>query len=140
MNRSTLESIASSWMEFWQGKSLATFNDIHAVDFIDHCPSGRANDRAGLIRGIRELYMIFPDFYARIDVLVVDEMRSLVAICWSASGHMRGRFLGVEATGQRVVFTGIEVLKVRGGQVTERWGEWDEAAIRSQISNLLDRI
>lgn len=131
--RASLEETAVAWIRFWQGESLEGFEAVHSADFIDHSSAGRAPDRAGLRRGIEDLYRAFPDFHATIETVVVDEARGRVAIRWSAIGHMRGVFLGAAPSGQRVAFSGIEIIGVRDGQITERWGAWDEAAIREQI-------
>ncbi len=106
---------------------------MHAPDFIDHSAAGRAADREGFRASIADLYRAFPDFCAAVDAMAIDEVRALVAIRWSAVGHMRGSFLGSPPSGRRVAFRGIEIIAVREGQVTERWGEWDEVAIREQI-------
>ena len=65
--------------------------------------------------------------------MVIDEVRALVVIRWSAVGHMRGDFLGAQPSGQRVSFNGIEIIAIGNGQISERWGEWDEVSIREQI-------
>ncbi len=131
--RSSLEATASAWMRFWQGAGLEGFDALHAPDFVDHSPAGRPADRDGFRAGIADLYRAFPDFLATIEAMAVDELRAFVAIRWSAVGHMRGGFLGAPPSGWPVSFRGIEIIAIRGGRVTERWGEWDEAGIREQI-------
>ncbi len=135
MDRTSLEEVALRWMRFWQGGTLDSFDAIHPPTFVDHSAAGRAPDRSGLRQGIVELYRAFPDFAAVVDLLAIDDSRSLVTIRWTADGHMRGRFLGATPTGQRVVFTGVEIVRVSGELVAERWGEWDEGAILVQIGN-----
>lgn len=65
--------------------------------------------------------------------MVTDVPRRLVTVRWTAAGHMRGGFLGLPPTDELVTFTGIEIIRVSGGQVIERWGEWDEGSIVAQI-------
>ncbi len=131
--RASLEASGAAWMRFWQGAGLDGFDAVHAADFIDHSPAGRAADRDAFRGSIEALYRAFPDFHATIETTVVDEARAMVAIRWSAIGHMRSSFLGAAPSGQRVSFCGIEIIAIRDGQVTDRWGAWDEAAIRAQI-------
>lgn len=123
-------------MRLWQGAGLDGFDALHAPDFVDHSAAGRAADRDGFRDGIADLYRAFPDFSASIETMVTDEARAKVAIRWSAAGHMKGDFLGGSPSGQRVCFRGIEIIAIRDGRVSERWGEWDEAAIRQQIGVL----
>lgn len=125
-------------MRLWQGAGLDGFDALHGPDFVDYSAAGRSADRNGFRAGIADLYRAFPDFCATIEALVVDEDRALVSIRWSAVGHMRGCFLGASPSGRRVSFKGIEIIAVRGGRVAERWGEWDEAAIRRQIARAGD--
>jgi len=122
-------------MRLWQGAGLDGFDALHAPDFVDHSAAGRSPDRDGFRAGVADLYRAFPDFCAAIEALVVDEGRALVSIRWSAVGHMRGEFLGAAPSGRCVSFKGIEIIAVRGGRIVERWGEWDEAAIREQIEH-----
>ncbi|HKX10510.1 MAG TPA: ester cyclase [Stellaceae bacterium] len=122
-------------MRLWQGAGLDGFDALHAPDFVDHSASGRATDRDGFRTGIADLYRAFPDFSASVDAIVIDDARALVAIRWSAVGHMQGGFLGASPTGRRVTFHGIEIIAIREARVTERWGEWDETAIRRQIGS-----
>jgi steroid delta-isomerase-like uncharacterized protein len=122
-------------MRFWQGAGLEGFEGLHAPDFLDHSAAGRQPDRDGLRAGIEDLYRAFPDFSARIETMAIDEVRALVAIRWSAVGHMRGPFLGVPASGRQVSFRGIEIIAIRNGIIAERWGEWDEALLRAQIGH-----
>ncbi len=133
MERHSLDAVARRWMRFWQGAGLAAFETVHAPTFVDHSPSGRGADRAGFRQGIIDLYRVFPDFMATIDLLAIDEEQNFVTIKWSATGHHRDDFLGAPPTGRRVTFTGIEIIRVRGEQVIARWGEWAEAAIRAQL-------
>ena len=128
-----LEDVARRWVALWCPGDLADFDALHAPDFVDHSPSGRAADRAGFRAGIVELYQAFPDFRGHVDDLVVEAATGRVAVRWSALGTHRGTFTGRAPTGQTVTFTGIEVLRVAAGRVVERWGEWDTAAIVAQL-------
>ena len=121
-------------MRFWQGASLEGFDVLHAPDFTDHSAAGRRPDRDGFRASIEDLYRAFPDFVATVGAMAIDEVRALVAIRWSAVGHMRGPFLGAPPSGRQLSFRGIEIIAIQSGRVAERWGEWDEAALRAQIS------
>lgn len=137
VTRAELEAVARAWMAFWQGMGqgtdLAGFAALHAPDFVDHAAAGRAADRAGFTAGVAALYAAFPDFRAAIDALTIDERTATVAIRWRATGTHCGPFMGHAPTGARVSFAGIEVIAVRGGVVTARWGEWNGTEIDAQL-------
>lgn len=131
--RGEIEEVARLWLSLWQGGDLADFDRIHARGFVDHSPSGRDTGREGFRRGIADLYRAFPDFFGREEDMLVDAGSGRAAIRWSATGTHEGSFLGREPTGRRVRFAGIEVIRVEGGQVAERWGEWDGLDVADQI-------
>lgn len=133
MDRATLETMAHRWMSFWQRRPLSDFDEVHSPDFVDRSAGTRASDRNGFKLGIVELYRAFPDFMAVIDLLVVDTTSDLVSIKWTATGTMQASFMGFEPAGQHVCFEGIEIIRIEGRQVVERWGEWNEGAIVAQL-------
>jgi len=57
----------------------------------------------------------------------------VVAVRWTAVGTHRAAYLGAAPTGGRITFKGIEIIRVRGGLIIERWGEWDGLALLEQI-------
>lgn len=129
-----LRAVAARWMEAgWQRPDLAALRHLHAADFVDHSPSGRAPDVDGFLAGVAELYGAFPDFHARSDEILIDPARGLVAIRWSAVGTHQGPFLGLAPSGRRVGFRGMEVLRIGRGLVRERWGEWNGLEILAQM-------
>ena len=72
-----------------------------------------------------EFITAFPDLQTRVEDLVVDEVRSTVAVRWSAQGTNRAAYLGIGPTGRLTTITGIEIIEIQDGQITRRWGEWD---------------
>lgn len=132
--RGELISIAKRWMqEIWAKRNLATFDELHAVGFLDRSPDGRGTDRVAYRAGIEELFVAFPDFTASTEDLVVDEASGKVAIRWSAVGTHRAEFLAYPATGRRITFRGIEIIRIQGGKIIERWGEWDGLDLAEQL-------
>lgn len=129
-----LRDLALRWMEAgWQRGDANAVLALHAPDFIDHDAAGRAPDNSGFRAGILELYAAFPDFYTQVEDLVIEARSGKVAIRWTASGSHRGAFLGFPATGRRIHFQGIEILRIASGRVADRWGEWDGIGLLSQL-------
>lgn len=138
--REELARIARRWVELgWQQGDAAGVLALYAPEFVDlGNPSGLPGTAAENVAGIRELYVAFPDFDTTIADLIIDEMAGAVAIRWSATGTQRGPFFGAAPTGRQITFAGIETLRVRGGLIIERAGEWDAASILKQLGVLND--
>ena len=148
--REQLAAIARRWVEEgWcagDGSRPAgsIVDELHAPDFIDHDSGGRAADNAGFREGIVRLLGAFPDLAAAARDVVVEPdptcagasgaiVSGTVAVRWTAVGTHRGADLGAEPTGKRITFKGIEVIRVRGERITERWGEWDGLELLGQL-------
>ncbi len=134
--RSELEQIARRWVEAgWQQGDAGAVRAMYTPDFVDLSnPYAERGDRDDNVRGISELYSAFPDFHAEIDELIIDVERAKIAVRWSATGTHQGLFLGVPASGRRVLFRGIETLHIRNGLIVERSGEWDGIDIYRQLN------
>ncbi len=155
-DRAQLAELARRWVE--EGWSAggpgapppgAIVDILHHPDFIDHDSGGRAPDNRGFRAGIVALLAAFPDLVAKACDVVVESTAGGAATCagasagggasgtvavrWTAVGTHRGTYLGAGPTGRRITFKGIEVIRVQGGLVTERWGEWDGLALLGQL-------
>lgn len=147
--REQLAAIARRWVEVgWSAgrpgaaPAGAIVDELHHPRFIDHDSGGRAADNAGFRAGIVALLAAFPDLAATAQEVVVEPETSAatcagasgtVAVRWTAVGTHRGAYLGAEPTGRRTTFKGIEVIRVRDGLITERWGEWDGLDLLVQL-------
>jgi steroid delta-isomerase-like uncharacterized protein len=137
MNRyQQIQDTAQRWMDvIWSQRDLAQFDHIHHPDFIDYSPAGRGSSRSAYQESITALFNIFPDFYALVEDIIIDETQGKAAIRWSATGTQAGEFLGLAATQKVISFQGIEIISVdRQGMITARWGEWDGLNLLQQIT------
>ena len=129
-----LKWAANRWMDvIWAERNLDAFDLIHSPDFVDRSPAERGADGASYKRSIQELFSAFPDFYATVKDLVVDAEENKVAIRWRAEGSHKGEFMGVAATGKKIIFNGIEIIRLKDAMLVERWGEWDGLQIAEQL-------
>lgn len=124
-------------MSLWAGADLRLADEIHDAAFIDHASDARGTDLTSFKSGISNLYAAFPDFCAKTQHLVVDEIRATVAIMWTANGHHRFPFMGRPASLARIDFKGIEIIRIAHGKIVERWGEWDGLHICAQMDRAL---
>ena len=129
-----LMAVAGRWMEEgWQKGDAEAVIGLCSPGFVDHDPADRKPNREGHAEGIRQLYGAFPDFHAVIEDRVVDVAAGRVTVRWSATGTHRGTFLGAPPTGRLIAFKGIEIIRIEGGLIAERWGEWDGISLLEQM-------
>ena len=109
---------------------------MHSFDFVDHSSVDRVKDCNGFKEGIKQLYAAFPDFYAEINEIVIDSTTGKVVIRWTAKGNHLGQFFLIAPTHKEIFFSGIEIIRVQNGKITERWGEWNGIEILEQMGGL----
>jgi hydroxyacylglutathione hydrolase len=85
--------------------------------------------------GVREYFTeffgAFPDFALEVQSIVTEGDRS--AVHWTAVGTHLGSLWGVEATGARVTFEGIDLLSVRDGRIDRNDAVADTLSIARQL-------
>ena len=106
---------------------------IMSENFVDHYAA--PNIPKG-IEGFKQfLGMVgtaFPDIQVTVDEMFCDDDK--VAVCLTVSGSHTGILLGsIPPTGKHAVWTGIDVLKIESGKITERWSQRDIFGMMKQI-------
>ena len=51
----------------------------------------------------------------------------------TAHGTHKGEFMGIPPTGKHTMQTGIDIVRIAGGKVVERWGEFDQLGLMQQL-------
>ncbi|MEV6772014.1 ester cyclase [Nocardia sp. NPDC051030] len=120
-------------------QELFTKGNLDAVDrylgpdFVNHddpfpgAPAGAEGLRlaAAMFRGA------LPDWHSDIDQLIAED--DLVVERFTARGTHRGELMGVAPTGNPVVLTGIQVFRISGDKIVERWGRLDDVGLLRQL-------
>jgi len=106
-------------------------DELAAADFTPHTwgptPPGRAGlrdamQRAG--RGVSDPEFTIEDVIAEGDKVVVR---------LTSSATHSGTFMGKPATGKRYTIPEIHIFRIRAGQVTEHWHEFDKMSLMQQL-------
>lgn len=111
-------------------RDLAGSAAVLAPELDTHQP-GLAPGRAPYLRMLEEYFAGFPDLTTRVDRLVCED--AVVAVRTSSTGTHLGTFLGHPPTGRRFTADAMEMLRVSGGLVRERWGVFDTYAMLMQL-------
>ena len=104
-----------------------------AEDFVNNDPPfGASADRAGMRAAGSMFRAVFPDWHSDLHLLVAED--DLVVELFTASGtHTGTEIMGVAASGQTVTLPGINIFRVRDGQIVERWGRLDDLGFLRQL-------
>ena len=115
--------------------NFEVFEELFAPDFLDHTPQpGRTPDRDGARELYRVLRTAFPDFRAEIHWQAADG--DLVTTYKTYYGTHEGPFLGIPATGRKIHFETVDVMRVRNGQIAEHWGVANLFSLMQQLGAL----
>ena len=106
-------------------------DELAAADFTPHTwgptPPGRAALRQAMQRagsGISDPVFTIEDVIAEGDK---------VAVRLTSSATHSGTFMGKPATGNRYTIHEIHIFRIRDGQVTDHWHEFDKLSLMQQL-------
>jgi predicted ester cyclase len=120
-------------------QELFTHGDLSAVDrylaptFVNHDPPfpGGPADRDGM----RQAAVLFrdacPDWHSDLEQLV--EEGDVVVERFTARGTRTGELMGATPTGEPLELKGINIFRVEGGRIVDRWGRLDESGLARQL-------
>jgi steroid delta-isomerase-like uncharacterized protein len=72
-----------------------------------------------------------PDWHSDVHQLVAED--DVVVERFTASGTHRGELMGVPPTGETIVLTGIQVFRIEGDKIVERWGQLDQMGLARRL-------
>ena len=112
-------------------RNLDIVNELLASDWIDHSPSMSADTLEAEKERMKGMIDAFPDMEATIDDVVV--VGDKVISRWTITGTNTGELMGMPATGKPAKVSGIQIERVGGGRIHERWENWDEMGFMAQL-------
>jgi predicted ester cyclase len=111
---------------------LSLLDEVLAPDAVDHNPGpGQGPGRDGIKKAFGEFRAAFPDMHVTVEDMVAEGDKVACRIVTRMT-H-RGDFQGIRATGKQVTQSGIDILRITGGTVAERWGEFDTFGLLQQL-------
>ena len=118
--------------EVFGQQDLDAIDELAAEDFTPHTwgptPPGRAALRTATQRagaGVSE---------ARFEIHLLVAEDDLVAAYLTSSAVHTGEFMGLPPTGKRYSIDEMHFFRLRDGQVTEHWHEFDKGALLKQLA------
>ncbi|EFW90932.1 hypothetical protein ZOD2009_17338 [Haladaptatus paucihalophilus DX253] len=119
--------------EFVNEGNEAVADELLAADYVRYdpdAPSGTqdADEFKAMIRTFGEA---FPDAEVKIEEMIGEG--DLVVFRGTETGTHEGEFVGHEPTGETFEITGLAMHRVRDGQITETWANWDMLGMMQQL-------
>jgi predicted ester cyclase len=119
-------------LEVLNGGNFGLLDELLAPDFVDHyAQPGVPPTREGLKQTVAALKTAFPDLRYTIDDAIT--CGDQVVHRLSATGTMKGDFMGIPATGKQATWTEIHIGRVVDGRLTEHWGLVDQLGMLVQL-------
>lgn len=107
--------------------------DVLAPDYVEHpgLPGG-GSGLAGFKQFVGMVGTAFPDLHVTVEDLIAEGDK--VAARLTVSGTHKGVFLGsIQPTGIHVTWTGIDLIRIAGGKIVERWNQRDLLGLMQQL-------
>ena len=125
-------------------QDLFTKGDLDAVDryldpaFVNHDPPfpGAPDGPAGMRLAAAVFREALPDWHSDVDQLVAEG--DIVVERFTASGTHRGELMGARPTGKTITLAGVNIFRVEGDRIVERWGRLDELGLLRQLGLIND--
>ena len=104
----------------WSRGNLEAIPELVAEDFVDHqAPAGHPPGREELAGLVLMWRSGFPDMQETVQDLISEGDK--VVGRFLMRGTHRGEFMGVAPTGRSVTMSGIDVVRVANGRISEFW-------------------
>jgi len=114
------------------GGNMKAVDQLFTSDFVNHDSiDGQQPGRDGIKQFTDRFKTAFPDSAVTPDMTVAEGDK--VAVRWSALGSHKGVFLGLPGSGRQVRLAGIDIVRIRGSQIAEKWGFWPLAETLQQM-------
>lgn len=117
---------------FTQGRSDAVDRYLDP-SFVNHDAPfpGAPNGPEGMRLAAAMFRAALPDWHSEVEQLVAEG--DIVVERFTASGTHQGELMGVAPTGKTIVLAGVNIFRIEGGKIVERWGRLDELGLMRQL-------
>jgi steroid delta-isomerase-like uncharacterized protein len=118
--------------DVWGRGDEAALEELLAPDFVDHdALPGQPPGREGHRQILAAFRSAFPDLHVTTEDIVAEGDK--VVTRWTARGTHQGELMGIAPTGKEVTIKGIDVLRIAGGKMVERWAEYNDLELMQQL-------
>jgi steroid delta-isomerase-like uncharacterized protein len=128
-----------------QNKTIArkVFEDIQSQGNLDVVDQIVASDYVGHAfpedfygpEGVKQFTLMLRTAFPNVQLKVEDQIAEgdKVMTRWTAQGTHQGDFMGVPATGNQIMISGVTIFRMAGGKLFEGWNHPDLLSLFQQI-------
>jgi steroid delta-isomerase-like uncharacterized protein len=131
------EHVQKFYDQVFNAHNVDMIDSFVTADFIDHNPDqGRSGKGiADLKASFKEFFAAFPDVHITTNFMVAegDKVMAHVTMTGTNSGTNSGPMMGMPATNKQVNVDGIDLIMIKDGKATERWGFFDTMKFMTQM-------
>ena len=118
--------------EILNGRRMDVADEILAPHYIDHSASAPGLDN--FKQYFVMITSVFPDIKVTIEDMVINDDK--VAVRLTIHGTQLGSFRGFPAIGKQATWTGMDIIHISNGKITERWSERDFLTMLLQLGHV----
>jgi predicted ester cyclase len=128
--------VAQFIREFFNDRDLGSLDRLWADDCTLHVAGG------DVYTGLAQHKQVLTDFMAAVPDLYVETLEmfsnggEIVAGLYECGGTHKGELFGVAGTGKQLIWTGINLYRVRNSKIVEEWVGDDVLAVMQQLGLL----
>lgn len=127
-------TVARRWIDAFNARDDAAETAARTSDFVAHAPESiqpTALDSDAWVAFLDVFREGFPDLHLEVLDSSADEDTTAQRILFT--GTHTGPFRGLEPTGRRVCFQGLEINRMADGKVAEHWFQLDSLTLFQQL-------
>lgn len=113
---------------------LDAVDELFGPDFVDHSGNSNPPNREGARQLFAMMSAAFPDLDVKIQQQIGEGDK--VVTMKSFHGTHQGEFMGIPATGKKIAFNAIEILRLEDGKIVEHWAVGDNLGMMQQLGVL----
>jgi steroid delta-isomerase-like uncharacterized protein len=113
--------------------NLDDFCAVLAEDCVDHGDPGGTIGRAAMRQHIGAFLSAFPDLHTSLDQVIVASDGEMVGSRTTTTGTHQNALMGIPPTGRPIRVPGVDMARLSGGLIAERWGGLDTFSLLQQL-------
>ena len=123
--------LVKRYLELWNTGDPAIADEIFAPNYVDHLHPNSEPGPESVKQEVASFRAAFPDVHATIEQMIGEG--DIVAFRFVLRGTHQGQFDPFPPTGQEVVLTGMDFVRIVDGKLVELWSSQDTLSWVQQL-------